>query len=81
MSPVAELVRTQVDLGGLMRVLANNMYSTPEVVVRELVQNAHDSCTRRRLEDASTPEGRILVVPDADAGTLSIVDNGAGLTR
>ncbi|MFE8596891.1 ATP-binding protein [Archangium violaceum] len=81
MSPVAELVRTQVDLGGLMRVLANNMYSTPEVVVRELVQNAHDSCTRRRLEDTSAPEGRILVVPDAAAGTLSIVDNGAGLTR
>ncbi len=81
MSPVAELVRTQVDLGGLMRVLANNMYSTPEVVVRELVQNAHDSCTRRHLEDSAAPEARIVVTPDAAAGTLSILDNGAGLTR
>ena len=42
---------TQVDLGGLMTVLGAHLYSTPAVAVRELVQNAHDSITRRRIED------------------------------
>lgn len=81
MTEIAELVRTQVDLSGLMRVLAKNLYSTPEVAVRELVQNAHDSCVRRQLEDKSAFEPRIIVTADPAAGTLAIRDTGAGLTR
>ncbi|HLL84055.1 MAG TPA: ATP-binding protein [Longimicrobium sp.] len=81
MTDIAELVRTQVDLSGLMRVLAKNLYSTPEVAVRELVQNAHDSCVRRQLEDKASFEPRIVVIPDPAAGTLTIEDTGAGLTR
>ena len=81
MTEFAELVRTQVDLSGLMRVLAKNLYSTPEVAVRELVQNAHDSCVRRQLEDKSPFSPRIVVRPDAAHGTLTIEDTGAGLTR
>lgn len=81
MSEVAELVRTQVDLGGLMRVLAKNLYSTPEVAVRELVQNAHDSCIRRQVEDPGGFEPRIVVMPEAATGTLTVIDTGAGLTR
>jgi molecular chaperone HtpG len=41
----------QVDLGALMTVLSDHLYSTPEVAIRELVQNAHDSITRRRIEN------------------------------
>jgi len=80
-SEFAELVRTQVDLSGLMQVLSKNLYSTPEVAVRELVQNAHDSCVRRRLEDPAPFSPRIVVQPDAARGTLTLEDNGAGLTR
>ena len=36
-----------------MTVLGEHLYSTPAVAVRELVQNAHDSITRRRIEDPS----------------------------
>lgn len=80
MSP-PELLTTQVDLSGLMRVLGEHLYSTRRVAVRELVQNAHDSCTRRRLESDAPFEPRISVRTNAAAGTLSIEDNGAGLTR
>jgi HSP90 family molecular chaperone len=45
------LEKTRVDLAGLMRVLGEALYSTPHVAIRELVQNAHDSCARRALED------------------------------
>jgi molecular chaperone HtpG len=81
MSDPIELLRTQVDLGGLMRVLGNNLYSTPHVAIRELVQNAHDSCVRRQIEASDAFEPSIVVTPDPHARTLTISDTGAGLTR
>lgn len=75
---------TEVDLGGLVSVLATHLYSTPLVALRELVQNAHDSHTRRRLEDPQGAAGhrpRIRVRADAAARTLAIEDTGAGLTE
>lgn len=77
----ASLHDTQVDLGGLMTVLGQHLYSTPLVALRELVQNAHDSLVRRRMEDpAFEGPGRITVEGDLGAGTLRIRDTGAGLT-
>lgn len=79
---VAQLRNTNVDLGGLMSVLSKHLYSTPMVALRELVQNAHDSILRRRLEqpDWQGPS-RIEVLADAQQGVLRIVDTGAGLTE
>ncbi|MDR3087610.1 MAG: ATP-binding protein [Azoarcus sp.] len=78
----ASLHRAGVDLNGLMSVLGKHLYSTPMVAVRELVQNAHDSIIRRRLEAPDWREpGRIEVIPDRAARCLRIVDNGAGLTE
>jgi molecular chaperone HtpG len=76
-----ELRTTRVDLGGLLEVLGQHLYSTPAVALRELVQNAHDSCVRRRLEDPAAAElpGRIVV--SAQGNVLRIEDEGAGLTR
>jgi len=76
----AEFRNTEVDLSGLMRVLGEALYSTPHVAVRELVQNGHDSLERRRIEASLPPEPRIVLRTDAERGTLSIEDNGAGLT-
>ncbi|MFD8788800.1 ATP-binding protein [Kitasatospora sp. NPDC059599] len=81
-TPVEELRTTEVDLGGLVNVLATHLYSTPLVALRELVQNAHDSHTRRLLED---PEGNhrplIRVRADSARRTVAIEDTGAGLTE
>ncbi len=81
-TPAEELRTTEVDLGGLVNVLATHLYSTPLVALRELVQNAHDSHTRRLLED---PDGdhrpQIRVRADAARRTVSIEDTGAGLTE
>ncbi|MEQ1564430.1 MAG: ATP-binding protein, partial [Myxococcota bacterium] len=72
-----ELHRAGVDLEGLLTVLGHNLYSTPDVALRELVQNAHDSCVRRQVEHGPY-DARI----DVEVGaTLTIVDNGAGLTH
>ena len=42
----------QLHLPGLLKVLAEHLYSTQKVGVRELLQNAHDSCVRRAVEYA-----------------------------
>ena len=75
-----ELRTVQVDFGGLMEVMGKNLYSTPMVAVRELVQNAHDSCTRRRLE-ADEAEYTPRITVRGLGAVLEIEDNGAGLTR
>jgi molecular chaperone HtpG len=75
--------RTNVDLEGLLTVVSEHLYSTPLVAVRELVQNAHDSITRRQFEDAdfAIVNARIDLDVDATALTLRIHDTGAGLTE
>src|SRR6187431_1464175 len=77
----AELRNTDVDLTGLMRVLGEALYSTPHVAVRELVQNAHDSLERRRIEDTLPEQPAIRITTHAALGKLEIEDNGAGLTE
>jgi molecular chaperone HtpG len=76
----AALEEAGVDMSGLLKVLSSHLYSTPEVALRELVQNAHDSCTRRELEHPGGPEPRIVVEASPSGRTVTITDNGAGLT-
>ncbi len=65
-----------------MTVLGQHLYSTPTVALRELVQNAHDSLVRRRMEDRDwTGGGRIQISGDLAKGILRITDQGAGLTE
>ncbi len=71
-----------VDLNGLMQVLSKHLYSTPMVALRELVQNAHDSIVRRRIEQPSwLDKGRITVIGDRQNRQVRIIDTGAGLTE
>lgn len=80
--PVAQIRRAGVDLNGLMSVLSKHLYSTPTVALRELVQNAHDSIVRRRIEQADWHgPGRIDVEADRAGAVIRIVDSGAGLTE
>ncbi|PJK10975.1 molecular chaperone HtpG [Lysobacteraceae bacterium NML08-0793] len=74
--------RAGVDMSGLMSVLSKHLYSTPMVALRELVQNAHDSILRRRLEEPGwTAPARIDILPDSANNRLRIIDTGAGLTE
>lgn len=77
----AEVHATRVDLSGLMTVLGEHLYSTPIVAIRELVQNAHDSCVRRRIERNGEFVAKIVVRGDVKNGILSVEDTGAGLTH
>jgi molecular chaperone HtpG len=65
---------------GLVRVLAKSLYPEPDVFVRELLQNAHDSIQLRRAEHAEWA-GEIRIDVDERARTLSFSDNGTGMDQ
>lgn len=78
---VAEIRTTDVNLDGLLEVLGENLYSTPIVAVRELIQNSHDACVRRRVEDDWRGHPEIRISTDPTQSQLTIQDNGSGLTK
>ncbi|MCA9916034.1 MAG: ATP-binding protein, partial [Anaerolineae bacterium] len=72
----------QIHLPGLLKVLAESLYSSKKVGIRELIQNAHDSCVRRSVEDKSHPfRPRIDISFDLTQRSITIQDNGSGLTE
>ncbi|MCO7224287.1 ATP-binding protein [Pleionea sp. CnH1-48] len=75
-----ELHNTHVNMDGLLEVLGKNLYSSPAVAVRELVQNAHDACVRRQIEANYEGDIRISLSTDPGKNQLIIEDNGSGLT-
>jgi molecular chaperone HtpG len=78
---MSERQRFNLHLPGLLKVLAEHLYSSKKVGVRELIQNSHDSCVRRKIEGNEPDyEPRIDLSFDARKRTLSVSDNGYGLT-
>jgi HSP90 family molecular chaperone len=72
----------QVDLRAAVDLLSHHLYSSPRVYLRELLQNAAEAITARRLADPAAP-AVISVEPPAltGDGTLRIHDSGIGLTE
>jgi molecular chaperone HtpG len=68
----------QVDLHGVVDLLSHHLYSSPRVYLRELLQNAVDALTARRLEEPDCP-GTVAV--SVDTNGLTVSDTGIGLTR
>ena len=79
---MSERQRFTLHLPGLLKVLAEHLYSSKKVGVRELIQNAHDSCVRRKIErNEPGYRPRIDVALDAPRRLVVITDNGNGLTE
>ena len=75
----ADAYAFQVDLRGLVDLLSQHLYSSPRVYVRELLQNAVDATTARRLADPAAPRRGIRIV--IGEGGLAVSDSGVGLTE
>ena len=75
------------DVSRLLDIVANALYTNHDVFLRELISNAADACDRLRYEAIAKPEltadnanFRIHIYKDTDARTLTITDNGIGMT-
>lgn len=72
----------QVHLQGVLDVLSNHLYSSEQVFIRELLQNACDAITARKLiEPQVRGEIHIELMTEGDNPQLIIEDNGVGLNN
>ena len=78
----------QAEVAQLLHLVTHSLYSNPEIFLRELVSNASDACDKLRFEGLNQPELyendpnlRIQITFDKTAKTLTITDNGIGLTE
>ena len=72
----------------LLDLMINSIYTNPEIFLRELLSNASDAVDKlayKALTDdkvgVKRKDFQILITPDKTAGTLTISDNGVGMTR
>ena len=78
----------QAEVVQLLDLMINSLYSNKEIFLRELISNASDAIDRLRLEllaQGENPEDegplQIRVSYDRDAGTITVADNGIGMSR
>ena len=83
-----ETLGFQAEVKQLLDLMIHSLYSNKEIFLRELISNASDAIDRLRfaaLSDASLYENdsefKIRVDYDKDARTITVTDNGIGMTR
>ena len=78
----------QAEVKQLLQLMIHSLYSNKEIFLRELVSNASDAADKLRFEAInngslfeSDPELKITIGFDKDAHTITISDNGIGMSR
>src|SRR3984885_4016984 len=83
-----ETLKFEAEVVQLLEPMVRSLYSNKEIFLRELISNASDAIDRLRLEllsRAELPEAegplRVRGGYDKDAGTITVADNGIGMSR
>jgi molecular chaperone HtpG len=77
----------QAETKQVLRLVIHSLYSHKEIFLRELVSNASDACEKLRFEAIANPAMlgadslSISLLPNPEAGTLTIKDNGIGMSE
>jgi molecular chaperone HtpG len=78
----------QAEVAQLLHLVTHSLYSNKEIFLRELISNASDACDKLRFEALDNtglyedaPNLEVRVAFDKDAKTLTITDNGIGLSQ
>ena len=87
-TPPKETLAFQTEVKQLLQLMIHSLYSNREIFLRELISNASDAADKLRFEAVTTPslfesdsDLKIRVSFDKDANTLTISDNGIGMSR
>src|SRR5690348_7034476 len=88
MTSNAETRAFQAEVAQVLHLVTHSLYSHKEIFLRELISNASDACDKLRFAALSDPaltaddaELRIDITIDKDARTLTVRDNGIGMSR
>src|SRR6202522_1215402 len=71
----------------VLRLVIHSLYSHKEIFLRELISNASDACEKLRFEAIANPSLlgsdtlAVTLIPDSAAGTLTVKDNGIGMSE
>jgi molecular chaperone HtpG len=83
-----ETRKFEAEVAQVLHLVTHSLYSHKEIFLRELISNASDACDKLRFESLADPalaaddaELRIEVTWDPDARTISVRDNGIGMSR
>jgi molecular chaperone HtpG len=78
----------KAEVNKILDLMIHSLYSHKEIFLRELISNASDAIDKARYESltdksmsAEGGEWKIELIPDKEAGTLTVRDNGLGMTR
>src|SRR5579863_4947877 len=78
----------QAEVRELLKLMIHSLYSHREIFLRELISNASDACDRLRFAAIAQPdllgedpELSIRIDADPAAGTVTVTDNGIGMSR
>src|SRR5450830_1064570 len=87
-TPLKESMAFQAEVKQLLQLMIHSLYSNKEIVLRELISNASDAADKLRFEALANgalyendSELKIRVSFDKEARTISISDNGIGMSR
>src|SRR5262245_36236366 len=87
-TPTKETLGFQAEVTQLLHLMIHSLYGNKEIFLRELVSNASDAADKLRFEalaDAGLfeddPDSRIRIAYDPAARTITISDNGIGMSR
>lgn len=83
-----ETRKFEAEVAQVLHLVTHSLYSHKDIFLRELVSNASDACDKLRFESMTHPEWmtddselRIDISFDKDARTISVHDNGIGMSR
>ena len=83
-----ETLEFKAEVSQILDLVIRSLYSNKEIFLRELVSNASDAGEKLRFEAltddgllAEDPDLRIRIEVDKEAGTLTVSDNGIGMSR
>jgi len=78
----------QAEVGKILNIVANSLYSDKEIFLREYISNASDACDKLRYEQLKNPKliekgekFQILVTTDKKKNLIEISDNGIGMNK
>lgn len=78
----------EAEVSRLLHLMVHSVYSDRDIFLRELVSNSSDACDKLRYEALTNPDLTkddpvlsIRVIADAKAGTLTVSDNGIGMSK
>jgi molecular chaperone HtpG len=84
----SETLQFKTELKQILHIIVHSLYSHKDIFLRELISNASDAIDTIRFQSLTKPDllednsdWKIKIIPDPEKGTLTVSDNGIGMSK